>query len=190
MLTCTTELEAVNSILEGIGEQPVNSIPTTGISEATLAYNTLQRISRQVQTAGLHCNTDKEYPLSIDQDGKIPVPNNCLKVDPSDQNKDIVRRGGFLYDRDHRTFVFTDQVECDIVFYLAFTDLPEPVRQYIVIKAARVFQKNVVGSEELHSFTAEDEFQALAEMKRLEVNSRDDSMLNSLTISPFLRRYI
>ena len=67
-----SELEAVNLMLEVIGEQPVNSIES-GVSLANQAQRLLHETSREVQTIGLNCNTESEYQLSLDGDSKVPV---------------------------------------------------------------------------------------------------------------------
>ena len=57
-LAGTTELEAVNTMLSMIGEAPVNSLTGTLPLDATIAKNTLTEISREVQAAGWHYNTE------------------------------------------------------------------------------------------------------------------------------------
>ena len=45
---------------------------------------------------------------------------------------------------------------------LPFDELPEPARRYITLKALRVFQERVVGSQTLSAFQRDDEERALA----------------------------
>ena len=56
-LSGTTQLEAVNTLLHTIGEAPVNSLTGTLPIDATLALNTINEISREVQAAGWHFNS-------------------------------------------------------------------------------------------------------------------------------------
>lgn len=188
-LTPTTELEAVNIILQGIGEQPVNTLPAEGISEASQAHNTLLQQNRMVQSEGLHCNTEYNYTLTPNTDDNIVLPGDCLEIDASDPTFDYVWRDGKLYDKDNSTFTIDEDVDVDIVFCLPFTDLPEHVRTYITIKAARIFQKNVIGSGELHGFTQEDEGYARAKVNRHELNHSDISMLQNFQTGEILRRW-
>ena len=155
-----TELEAVNDMLRTIGEQPVSTLVTSGLSEATIAYDVLQTVSREVQSRGLHCNSEEHYPLTKDADGYINIPANALKVDGFYTYDDVVMRGTRLYDRYNHTFVFTEDKEVNIVFFLPFTDLPQTARQYIYIKAARRLQAQLIGSATLDGFTKEDEQKA------------------------------
>lgn len=54
-----TELEAVNQILATVGESPINSLENSGVSVAALAQTFLHDVSREVQSMGLHCNSEE-----------------------------------------------------------------------------------------------------------------------------------
>ena len=133
-LTPTSKLDAVNSILLGIGEAPVNTLGS-GLQEAEIAEVTLNNINREVQSIGWHFNTEIRYTLDKTESGIINLPANCLKVDVTavlrDYNTDVVERSRKLYDRVKNTFVFTADIETDIVVLLDFEDIPEAARRYI-----------------------------------------------------------
>ncbi len=173
----TSLLEAVNAVLATIGELPVSSIPTSGFSEAVLARDTILEVSREVQSIGLHCNTDYKYKLTPDISGFIVLPPGVLKIDASYRYNDVTQRDGKLYNREDHTFVFTEPIEVDIVWELEFEDLPETVRRYIVIRASRLFQKRVVGSDVLHVLSEEDERRAFATVMAEEVLNEDANIL-------------
>lgn len=189
-LTPMTELEAVNSMLEMIGELPVNSLTEDGISEANLAKQTLHRVNREIQKLGLHCNTDNNYPLVPDVNQEILIPSNALQVDPTDPLQNYTTRGGKLYNRDSHTFKFSSTVNVDIVFFLEFNDLPQHCKDYIATRAARQFQARNLSSDLVHSLTEKDEFEALTEFKRRELKDKDLSLLDSQNIKRVVvRRY-
>lgn len=181
-LFAMTELEAVNIILAGIGEAEVTSIEDTTIEDAQMALSILRQVSRELQTVGWHFNTDYDYPLTPNVDDKIAYPVGAVHVDPMPSScKDYVKRGGFLYDREDRTFLFTDvtEVKCKIVWLLDFEDLPQACRDYITYKAARRFAKNVMGDEATVQFSAQDEAEAKAMFLRDEAQRADHNMLTS-----------
>ena len=177
MLTPMTELDAVNEMLSMVGEAPVNDVATTQLSEALLAKRVLENVSRATQAEGLNCNTVTNYQLNLDGNNKLPVPSNALSVDPVDRTLDLIVHKGFLYKKDGLTNKFDKDIKCKVVFLMDFVDLPEHVRQYIAIRAARVFQKRVVGSADLHSLTQEEEVHARANMRSREVENEDHNML-------------
>ena len=57
-LSPTTKLEAVNTMLTSIGEQPVQTDDFAGLSDAAIAAQILDNVSRAVQSRGWIFNTD------------------------------------------------------------------------------------------------------------------------------------
>lgn len=165
MITPTTELEAVNTLLRAIGESPVSILSGDVGVDVVTARAELAAVSKAVQTEGWLFNTEHDYPLSRDMDGKIYVPANALVVDVKSRryaNVDPVLRGQQLYDRANHTYVFTANIEAKIIFGLEFNMLPESARHYITYRAARKYQDNSLGSSDLHRYNSEDELMARA----------------------------
>ena len=168
-----TELEAVNTMLVTIGEQPVSSLDNlAGLQDASIARQILSNISRAVQSKGWVFNLDLQVTYTPDTNGEIVLGSNVLRIDTTSKvrssTKDIVERGGKLYDREKNTSVFTDSIKVDRVIVLNFDDLPEAARRYIATRSARVFHDRVVGSGELHRFFQEDEHMAWSELLEYE----------------------
>jgi hypothetical protein len=190
-LAPTTKLEAINELLEAIGEAPVNAVANTGLTEADLASTRIDKVSRQVQKRGWHWNTLVNYPIDPDVDGYIILPVATIEVDTSGRSahKDYVRRGNKLYDRENNTFVISQATTVDITLLLDFEEIPENARDYITMKAARKFQQRMFGSTELSEFDREDEQQALFDLLDAESDVADYNMLrDSLTVSRILNR--
>lgn len=186
---CTTELEAVNSILEMAGEMPVNELTDTEVTEALVAWKTLHRLSRAVQKNGLNCNTEIGYKFTQDINGIIWLPLNTLAVTNVQESNNIFIRNGKLYDAENRTFVFTNKtITADLVLFLEYESLPEHVREYIMILAARRFLSNVVGSKELLEQTDMDLFRARRDFKRYEIKNQRNNILNNPESFYILRR--
>jgi len=180
----TTELEAVNICLGVIGEQPVSAIGS-GVSKSTIARDVIYELSREIQTKQLACNTEYNYKLEPDVNDLIGLPATAIVVDPSYMSDNrYVERNGSLYDREDNCYEIYKDVYVDITYFLAWTNLPEHVRRYINIRAARIFQKRYLADETLHRFTAEDELQAKAEFERNELNTEDFSILDNMRLNP------
>lgn len=181
-LTLTSELDAINIMLGTIGESPINSLDAaTGVVDAVTARAILAEVSVQVQEEGWHFNTDYEFVLTPSLDTKeIYVPANAIEVDASayDRNDiDVAIRGNRLYDRKNKTFQFQQDIKADLTILLEFNELPQAARHYITVRAARVFQQRVVGSNVLGSFSAQDEASALRSMRRYEARTGDYNIL-------------
>jgi len=179
MLSPTTELEAINTMLSTIGEAPVNTVEDNGIVDAVIARQILRSTSREVQSRGWHFNTEKGFLLTPDSEGFITLPPTVLRADTVDesQNIDVVLRGKRLYDRRNHTFKFDKPIRTDVVILLPFDELPEVAREYITIRAARIFQERVVGSDLLSSFSKNDEVRALVALQEMEADTADYNIL-------------
>ena len=175
----STELDAVNIMLGVIGELPVNSVDESGVSESSIASNVLHDTSRVVQSLRLECNTDTAYTLVRTVDSKVIVPTNALGLDPCERGKRFVQRAGFLWDKDNHTFILEEDVKVDIVWFLPFNDLPQVVKTYITVTAARQFQMDVLGSKETDEKLREAHMLAWGELKRQQIDVGDYNMMTS-----------
>lgn len=188
----TSELDAVNDMLDAIGETEVSSLEDLA-PDAASALTTLRRTSREVQARGWHWNTSFRR-LSATAQGEYILPSNTIKIDTvgKDRNVDVIIRGGKLYDRRpfKNTTVFEEKtLEVELVEMLRFEDLPEIARQFIYIRAARVFQEKEIGSTGLSRFDKADEKDARAELDRDQLNTADrtiiETMMPTLVRRPF-----
>tara|TARA_R100001015_G_C4629958_1_gene191215 strand:- start:1837 stop:2415 length:579 start_codon:yes stop_codon:yes gene_type:complete len=182
-LTLSTELEAVNQMLSAIGEAPINQLDTATTADARVAKQILDEVSRDVQSRGWHFNTEPEYTITKDGNGHINLPATAVRFDIKTElypTLDIVQRGNKMYDRKGHSFVFTQDLKGEIVLLLDFTDLPQPARNYITVRASRIFQDRVVGSQDLLRVLAADEATALATLKDYDDETADYTIFDNL----------
>ena len=186
-LSPTTELEAVNTMLTSIGEQPIQNLnDLAGLSDASIAKQILDNVSRAIQSRGWIFNTDLDVNMPINQSGEITLSPDILRVDTTSLvrqgDTDIVERGRKLYDRQKQSFTFTSNVKVNQIKLLTFEDLPEPARRYISIRAARIFHDRVVGSGELHRFYQEDEMNAWQALLEYEGDVADYNIFDNYDV--------
>ena len=189
----TSELESINTILSAIGEAPVNSLTGSLPIDATQAQNLLKESSRETQAAGWFFNRFYDYTLSLDTDSKIPLATNIMRVDlninkysPTTYN--IIKRGGFLFNKKDNTYVFDKALDAEVILFLPFDELPENARRYITIRAARIFQDRLLGANTLHGFGIVDEQNAMAVLKQEEMDTADHSIFNNLDSYSIINR--
>jgi hypothetical protein len=190
-VTTSTELDAVNVMLSVIGEAPVSSLDIPGFVDVDLAKQILDETSVEIQSMEWECNSEKDYTLTPDNSSYIQLPTNILKLDITadfDSKYRPIQRGTRLYDKLNHTFVWTEPVTVDILWLLPYTDLPESLRRYITIAAARRFQKRYFSSSDVDRFTQEDEFRARAECVAADVDVADYNMMDNYTVSRTLDR--
>lgn len=190
-LSATTELEAVNELLEAVGEAPISSLDVTGRTDVAIAKQVLNRAIRTLCARGWFWNTDIEYVLTLNEDNKFPVPSNALRIDPTDTSVNVTIRGSFLWDLDNHTDTFTDRtsLKCDIVRALPFDDLTQAAREYVAAVAGRTFAKRVLGDQTLVAYTQEDVDAAMTLLRQEESDNADHSLYQDATTMRVIGRF-
>lgn len=175
----TTELEAVNSMLQACDEAPVPSLALSGLFPLEMAKGILNETSRTVQTLGWAFNTET-ITLTRNGSGLIALPPNLARFDAEDSTMVFpVVRGLRLYDKKANTFAFEADVKGAAVFMLDWEDLPQAARDYIKIKAARTMQGRVITSDATYRITERDEEAALLVLQTADADEGDFNMLQA-----------
>lgn len=185
-----TRLDAVNRMLEALGEDPVNSL-SSGLSDAESAERFLARVSKQVQMAGWHANTDRAVTLVPDAQSKnIMLPANTLKVDTvgRDSRRNLTKRGRRLYDVKARSFLFSNPVTVDIVTELPWDDLTYALQNYISALAAQKYQASEMGSVALDQFSSREVKEAWEALLMEEAENEDSNVLDNPEHAPVTSR--
>ena len=177
-----TELSAVNAILGAIGQSPVTTIDKTN-PEIGFIYNLLRDANVDLQAEGWHFNTEKHVTFTPDSTtGKITIGADILKMDTtegwSDRTHDVVKRNGFLYDKQSHTDDFSDHttINLDIVRLLNYADLPEVFKRYIIYKASVRAATQLVGNAQLAQLLAQQEVMARSAIMEYECNQGNHTM--------------
>lgn len=196
----TTSLQAVNIILEAIGQTPVASLTHPG-TDAETALKRLGEANVETQAEGWSYNTDEGFIIDPGTDGSITLPANTLRVRPAWSNRMIpisggvpsnppsgpsitivmgtgpgralVRRGMRIYDRVQHTFAIGYPVRLDLTSCLDYEDIPQGARWYIACKAARRMTAGATVSGTAYQFTKADEDEA-----RLRMEQEEDETLH------------
>ena len=178
-----TKLEAVNILLDAVGEAPVSSL-SSGLPEAADAERILDRASHRVQMSGWHCNTDYGYTIAMNADGTIPVASDILRVDTYDTDayKNVTTRylanDRLLYDIDNRTHTFTKAPKLQVVWHLDFAKLTPTLQEYIAAEAAVEYQTSELGSVALDSMVSRRKAEAWTALIDEELENEDANPLN------------
>lgn len=185
----TTKLDAVNQILLAAGFSDVTAIGS--LDESATAEDILDRVSREIQSKGLHCNTESEVELTPDGSNFINLTADMIRVDPSRSSglsDDICVRNSKLYNLTDHTDQFTSPIKCDIIYLIDFEQLPEHVRRYVLVKATRQFVLKVTRDLDLWNALATEEVEAKEAYHVAEIENSDTNMLQGYPASQFLNR--
>ena len=174
----TAQLDAVNEMLMSVGQTPVTQLEATN-PDVALAFETLTQVSREVQAEGWTFNRENHLSTFVPDSTtkKIQIPDNVLQIDLSDnhdnRSKDAVRRDGYLYDRENHTFEWDATPEVNVVQFYDWGDLPKPIRDYVVARAAAIFSSRVVGDPTQYQLLAQREAYNRAQALEYECNQGD-----------------
>ena len=155
----TTELDAINILLAAIGTAPVNSLNTAN-TDAVMAKNYINNALKEIQTEKWYFNTEENYQLTPDINSEIHLADNIINIDSIGrfgENTNLIPRGKKLYDRLNHTYKIPQPITANIILCLEFDELPETAIQYIIAKAARKYQEELLGDPSLRTWTKEDE---------------------------------
>lgn len=172
-------LTAINILLQNINELPIES--DTDLSNSTtgkLAEMTIIEVKKKVLAEGWNFNTDESYLFPIDVNGEIPIPYNVLDIVAT--NDTYTMRDWKLYDKVNATFKFEDSVPCNVIWDMDFNSLTHPLRDYITIRSARVFQARTIGDELGYKFSQADEENSYLLARTSESRTGKYNMLNGL----------
>ena len=180
MTISTADLPAINEILSSVGQAPVTSLDETN-PDVAIAFRTLEQVSREVQAEGWTFNTEFDVEKQTESDGSYIIPSDMLQVDltknPSYYNMSVVRRNGKLYDRWNHTEDLTNgesgNIYLDIVYKFDWTDVPIPIQDYIIARAATRVSSKIIGDTQQYQMLQQKEVQCRAVALEYECNQGD-----------------
>jgi hypothetical protein len=200
-LTPSTRIDAVNVMLRYVDEQPINAIPTDGVTPASIAAQMLHEEHRTVLSMGFEFNTEF-VTLTPDTENIITIPDNYLRVSADGNHGSFgwgerfrggsrfVQRGNKLYDKLNNTFEIETKLEVEVVLFLDFEEIPEDVRRYITIRSSRRFVRDITGEVSHDSITVQDEIDARAKMMDQQIFVGNYNITDSPDLAPAVWRTI
>ena len=149
--------------------------------DVRIAQSTLIEVNKRIQSEGWSFNTEIDVTLVRNQTTKqIELSTDILRIDANIHQHptiDPIQRGLKLYDRLNNRYEFEEDLICTVVYFRPFTELTEPARSYINIKAARVFVDRLVSDDGLRTYTQEDETRARAILMETDLANGDHNIL-------------
>jgi hypothetical protein len=181
--TKSTELEAVNAVLNMLGESPVASTSGDVPQIVETVVTAIDEADRQTQSRGWWYNRTRAE--SIDPVGdEIVLGDDALSVrvnDPILLSEGVHLRGNKLYSpKDQATDVFKSAVKLDVVRLLPWDSTPQAHRDYVVARAATEVQKAGFGTDTLVQFLIERMRESMATLQAEHVRYERRTMLNTL----------
>ncbi|MFA4972300.1 MAG: hypothetical protein WC683_06780 [bacterium] len=173
-------LEAVNEMLEIIGEAPVDALDTGGVSAAGRAEAILDRTERRVQSMGWYENTES-VTYTPDGSKHVEPGTDILSVDAINASTDfrVSLRNGRVYDLENRTDEFDGDMELEVIRRLAFSDMSDELRAYAVAAACQEFYRAMIGDGPMKGELELRMQRAQSRMHNADIRSGDVGMLQT-----------
>lgn len=172
------ELDAVNDLLAAIGESPVSTLEGDANADVVNARRLLNKVNRTVQSKGWTFNIE-EVTLQPDVFSKlIPWLPSYLDIQVSGGNP-YKNRGGYIYDRAAKSDQFDAAITVNMITLVPFNEMPVQFRDYIIIKAARMFNRSFFGAPEIDESLAGEEEEAYRSITEYELDYGGFNIFNN-----------
>jgi hypothetical protein len=178
-----TKLEAVNLMLDALGEDPVSSL-ASGLPDAETAERFLDRVTMEVLAKGWSSNTDYEYDMARDADTRVPLSSEVLRITTAGQDAwvkcsiRLLTGSRYLYDNTNESFTWDRNPVVNVVWNLDFEELPFELQNYIAYTAARKYQESELGSVALDSFIVRGQTEAWSALQDFEAEQDNTNVLD------------
>jgi len=175
------KLDAVNAVLRRIGLTPVSALDTGGLSVQAQAERYLDDADLACQARGWHFNTRSNVTLTRNASNKISVPASTYRIDTmgTDGDKDVTVVGGYLFDLENNTDVWSQDLVVTYVSKAAFTDLPQTFADYIISEAAFLFNRSHKKDKDLDALLQAEVARRSSEARREDNDRSDVNVLNT-----------
>lgn len=167
-------LDAVNSCLAGIGQQPVDSVDDPDL-DAAMAAQVIERTSREVQSRGWWFNKEDNWEIPVDATtGFMSPPINAIAIIQNSDKRyhQFTIRGNRVYDVDNHTYDLrtaageSGVIKFSFIIYLPFDELPPTAQWCIGAMSKRMFAQDMEVDQARWQFQTKDEERALAALYR------------------------
>jgi len=153
------KISAINIMLQHINELPIETLEDLdAVYEAKIAESVLNEVTTDVLSEGWDINTDENWEFMPDETERINLPINVLDIVSESGN--IIMRDWSLYNKQNNSFTFTEVQKATVIWNKEFNTLTHPLRKYINIRAARIFQVRMIGDRGSYGFTEKEEIEA------------------------------
>ena len=164
-LTRTTKVEAVNRLLSVIGVAPISQAALDGTLSLTseLAQTAIDNVSRDLQGTSWGFNTERDVEFTANGSGSIVLTSSAysgLSISSFDFEEPssfdpVIKMDGVnakIWDRETKSFTAfaaSATYKATVTYYLQWLDLPEAVKAYVMARAAREYQLQMVGNPQM-----------------------------------------
>lgn len=163
--------------------------------DVAIALDTLREVSREVQSEGWTFNTEFDYKITPDSNDEILIADDVIQMDlnrnrTENIDKEAVFRGGKLYEKRNHTYKWTaETVYVDITWYFEWENLPAPIQNHIVARAAAIVSSRIIGDANQYQILQQKELSTKAQAMEYECNQGDYTFFGTPEGGNFYKPY-
>jgi len=170
-------------MLHDLGERPVSTLSGTTRLDVTRAIDSLEHVSRALQSLGWYFNTEI-VRLTVDGSGFYNIPDDWVHIEvlsggpttgPLNETPKLFVRSRKLYDVNNTTNVFTGAaaVKLCVVRLLEYEEMPATAREYVYASASIRNQSRTIGSSAVDGDLREQARVSLATLKEEDIDAEN-----------------
>lgn len=184
IITPLTELDALNEILNSIGEDGIVTLDEVSENvDATTAQRFLTAISREIQQEGWDFNTYPTVMIKPNKtNGKIRWDSSWLRTGDTTYRN----RGGFVYDITNDTDTFDTDTEItlsNVVKFIPFDEMPDVFRKYVTARASLGFASRFLTDADIESALSSEVSKAYADVMTYELDMQKPNIFNNTSVT-------
>jgi hypothetical protein len=178
----TSLLEAVNVMLQTIGELPINTLDEQQIPEASMAERTLLQTHREGQIKGWSWNREIDRTFPVDSQQGVRLPENVLRFAPNlyEGGGRWEMRGRRIFDSETKSYALPaniTSITASVVVGLSWDDSPEAYNRWATMSAARIFAARTMAADSTINYAAAEERAALEALLSVEYEADQPNAL-------------
>lgn len=183
------ELEAVNEILEVVGESPVSSLDAQGDVDVANARRVLASENKRIQSKGWAFNIEEGVSLEPDiYSGIIRYDASYLSVLEANKRTTYINRNGRVWDTTSRTDRFDAPITINMIVARKLDEMPYAVRNLIVLSAAKRFNAAYFGDDSVDVDIRDRLMLATVDCADYESDFSKVNILENTDVQQFLQR--
>ena len=204
-----SKVQAVNRLLATIGVAPLTDtgVDATDLANALpltvdLAQTALDNVSRDLQSTTWGFNTERNVEFTADGDGELQLDGATYAGvyvssfdfdEPTSLDPIIKTDGGVqkIWDRKSKSFTAFSSgsiYKATVSYYLQWEDLPEAVKAYVMARASREYQLQMVGNPEMDQMLVTQMLLAQQNLTEFEAAQFDYTIFDNYDIFKIIER--
>lgn len=183
-----TELDCVNEMLGTLGEAPLNEVDEDHPLVAN-ALRTFKLVNWREQARKWWFNTEIVTLVPDPTSKFVYVPSDTININPRSPRDPLIQRGRRFYDPTNATYEIEGNVQCLLIRFIPFEDLPATAQAYISASCKVAFQSAFDGDQVKYKQLMDEKREMYVVFNAEHIRNCDTNLLTRVGGGDFLRNF-